>query len=293
MSSLPLYAKYAPIMHFARREGFFPMRVDDLVAYSSLHEKGDRRPLVPAGRVQIEDLAPRRARDVFLFPAGGTPVEGIDVARQWGLGTLTLLWEYGRSPSYNWSESVARKLYDWFSPKTEAATKRFWWNKLVMRAAQDMPPASSPASSSDDARRDLPRFRLPDGIRESARDSYDRSQRGRPEYTYYYRLAPMGGYLDLQYWFFYGYNDLANTSTGSTITRATGRGSTSSSGWTGDGLSSRPHTSAIWDITRGSPSRGGIPTSPCRAPTRTSMWPRARTPATRSPSRTRSCRFTT
>ncbi len=46
-----LHEKYAPILRFARGERFFPMRVDDLLSYSSLHLKGQERPLVPRGQV--------------------------------------------------------------------------------------------------------------------------------------------------------------------------------------------------------------------------------------------------
>jgi len=35
---MDLHVKYAPILRFNKNEKFYPMRVDDLLSYSSLYE---------------------------------------------------------------------------------------------------------------------------------------------------------------------------------------------------------------------------------------------------------------
>lgn len=198
-----LHIKYAPIMRFSRGERFFPMAVDDFLAYSALYVKGSRRPAVPRGRVTAAALRRRGASELFLRSVEGGPLTGAEVASQWGSATLKLLWEWTSKPMVAWAPSLARTAYRWFSEKTSAATERFWWNDLVFAHL-------TRALGTDLSRDDLPRFVLPGDMRQAAIQAYDESQGKRPRHTYYHRTVREGHTLNLQYWFFYAYNDWGN-----------------------------------------------------------------------------------
>ena len=193
-----LHIKYAPILHFARGERFFPMRADHFLSYAALFGKDGEAPLVSQGEVRIHHLMRVASGETFLRSVMQGPQRGIEVAREWGGDTLRLLYNWSRSPTCAFSEAAAKRLYDWFSLKTAEATRHFWWNRLLM-------------GDPEAERADLPRFRLPPTVRDAAVDNYERSQGPRPAYSYYYRIAPMGNYVVLQYWFFYAYNDWANS----------------------------------------------------------------------------------
>lgn len=196
-----LHQKYAPLMRFSRGERFFPTAVDDFLTYCALYRKGEDRPIVPRGHVTLDDLARRKAtQEVFLRSVTTGPLHGVEIASQWGLDAIRLLYEWSQNPLVAWTEGWARRTYDWFSGKTRAATKLFWWNSLLLPWAR---------ADKEGARRDLPRFELPQGVRAAAIDAYQTSQGQDPNYTYYYRTVKQAGYMDLQYWFYYAYNDWA------------------------------------------------------------------------------------
>jgi hypothetical protein len=121
-----------------------------------------------------------------------------NVAARWGTDVLETLVDASYKAA-NWKEELAKVAYRWFSAKTQAATKLFWWNDLVM----------SLVGAGKQSDKDLPRLNLPPEIRRAALENYQRSQSPRPNYTYYYRTTRDRKYLCLQYWFFYGYNDWA------------------------------------------------------------------------------------
>ncbi|NUQ36716.1 MAG: hypothetical protein HUU23_02750 [Caldilineales bacterium] len=201
MSIPSLHHTYAPIMHFSRGENFHPMSVADFLTYSALHAKGAEKPLVPRGALSPTGLAPRRRHtETFLRSVDAGPFEGAEVVRQWSAATLRLLYDWMQKPTLAWSESLARQAYEWFSDKTRDATKLFWWNDLLFRGL----------NKNRLSREDLPRFHLPDDVRQSALAAYQESQSPHANFTYYYRMVAHGGYLNLQYWFFYAYNDWAN-----------------------------------------------------------------------------------
>ena len=203
MSSDELHKKYAPIMRFAQGERFFPMAVDDFLSYSALYAKGREQPVVPRGQVTLDDLVGRgNAQETFLRSVATGPLDGVEVASQWGLEAIRLLYEYSQNPLVTWSEAWARSAYDWFSEKTKAATQLFWWNKLLLPKAHE--------DKKRGVREELPRFVLPSKVRQSAVENYEASQGRQRNYTYYYRMLEQAGYLDLQYWFFYPYNDWAS-----------------------------------------------------------------------------------
>jgi len=201
MPDSELHAKYAPVMRFARGERFFPMAVDAYMAYSALYVKDQAAPLVPRGRVTLDDLTRRYpSRDAFLRSVATGPLHGLEVAAEWGSEAIGLLYQWVQNPAAVWTEKTARAAYDWFSERTRAATRLFWWNSLLL------PKASADKQSG--LRAELPRFELPQSVRDAAIEAYEASP-ARQNYTYYYRMAQQAGYLDLQYWFFYAYNDWA------------------------------------------------------------------------------------
>lgn len=203
MPASELHSKYAPILRFSRGERFFPMAMEDFLAYTALYRKGEQKPRVARGQVTAADLRRRGADEMFLRSVEDGPLTGAAVASQWGAATMKLLREWVIRPPVAWTPSLARAAYRWFSSKTSAATRRFWWNDLLF---SELDGALGPEVGRDD----LPRFVLPGDMRSAAIDAYEASQGGRPRHTYYYRSVREGDVLNLQYWFFYAYNDWGN-----------------------------------------------------------------------------------
>lgn len=194
-----LHEKYVPILHFARGEWFYPMAIDNFLGYCTLHGKGIRTPLVSQGQVTPSLLARTRRNqaDVYLQSVPASLADQ-NVAALWGTDVLKTLADVSDKAS-RWQAELAKIAYRWFSTKTQAATRLFWWNDLVM-------PLVGAGKRSG---KDLPRLNLPPEIRQAAVENYERSQPRTPDYTYYYRTVRDADYLCLQYWFFYGYNDWA------------------------------------------------------------------------------------
>ena len=196
-----LHEKYVPVLRFAKEEQFFPMAVDDFVGYSALRAKGNESILVDRGKLTPELLTRgREQRDDLFLQSVPASLADQNVASRWSKEVVELLADLP-SVTSNWQMEVAKVAYRWFSPKTQDATKLFWWNDLVMRQL----------GSGLRSRKDLPRLDLPSEIREAAVESYQASQPRRPNYTYYHRTTRDGQYLCLQYWFFYAYNDWATS----------------------------------------------------------------------------------
>jgi hypothetical protein len=196
-----LHEKYAPIMRFSRGERFFPMSAEDFLTYSALYVKGQKAARIPKGRVTLDDLHRDNSQETFLRSVAIGPLDGVEVASKWGVGAIRLIYEWAQNPVVTWTEEWARSAYGWFSEKTKAATKLFWWNNLLLPKAH--------ADKKRGVREELPRFQLPQEVRESAIEGYETSQGRDRNYTYCYRTMRQAGYLDLQYWFFYAYNDWA------------------------------------------------------------------------------------
>ena len=175
------------------------MAVHDFLRYCTLRQKGSRSPLVDQGRVTPSLIASAFSGrvDVYLQSVAGELADQ-DVVARWSEDVWkSILSVSGRVG--HWREELARAAYKWFSTKTRAATKLFWWNDLVM------PLISAGASSKSD----LPRLSLPPEIRDAAVENYKESQHPVLNYAYYHRVARDSEYLCLQYWFFYAYNDWA------------------------------------------------------------------------------------
>jgi hypothetical protein len=190
-----LHETYAPILHFAQGEQFYPLRAEHLLAYSALYAPDQGRPLVAEGRLTADALASTPG-ETYLCSLGERPLSALEVARSWGSDTLQLLSAFASNPRADWTAELAHTLYDWFSDKTAAATTLFWWNKLLLR--RDRPLSG-----------ELPRLRLPGDVRARAIARYQGGPQGQPRPAYYYRLSEQRGFLNLQYWFLYAYNDWA------------------------------------------------------------------------------------
>ncbi len=203
MEIADLHRKYAPVLRFSRGERFFPMAMEDFLGYTALYRKGERQPRIARGKVTAADLLRRGADEMFLRSVEGGPLTGAAVASQWGTATLKLLREWTSRPAIAWTPSLARATYRWFNARTSAATQHFWWNDLVFSQLDG-------ALDADREGDDLPRFVLPVDMRRAAIEAYNESQGGRPRPTYYYRTVREGDVLNLQYWFFYAYNDWGN-----------------------------------------------------------------------------------
>ncbi len=188
-----LHQKYAPILRYAKSEHFYPMRVDDVFPYSSLHTKDQRTPIVPAGQVTPDHLHKyAQSPEIFLRTVDSGPFTGLEVVQDWSQATLELVYRWASKTTTHWTEDLAQKAYNWFSPKTKGATQLFWWNDLVI-------PLLESASGQE-----LPRLILPLTTRDLAVDQYENHK---PPYTYYYREIRDGQYLCLQFWLFYSFND--------------------------------------------------------------------------------------
>jgi hypothetical protein len=195
-----LHVKYAPILRFNKDEQFFPMRVDDMLQYSSLHVKGKDKPVVPGGQLTPGELTRHgRSAEVFVRSVDAGPLSGTDVVAEWGEAALEMVYRWATAKPAGLAESLARKAYSWFSPKTKNAAQMFWWNKLVSPVLEGAIKSAS--------RDELPRLILPQETRRNAIEKYGSSYGRSPAYTYYYRQVKDGDYLCLQYWFFYSYND--------------------------------------------------------------------------------------
>ncbi|MBE2200220.1 MAG: hypothetical protein IAE79_16515 [Anaerolinea sp.] len=192
-----LHEKYAPILHFNKNEQFFPMRVEDMLAYSSLHTKDETKPLTAAGSV-TPDILRRHGRSpaTFLRTINSGPFFGQEVINEWGTGALEMVYRWAAANRTSLNERLAQKAYSWFSPKTQKATQLFWWNGLLEQVLKEHVSSAPPQT--------LPRLILPTTTYDSAVANY---QEHKPAYAYYYRQVVDGDYLCLQYWFFYSFNN--------------------------------------------------------------------------------------
>ncbi|MFO7678758.1 MAG: hypothetical protein R6X34_01790 [Chloroflexota bacterium] len=195
-----LHAKYAPILRFNKNEHFFPMRLDDMLTYSSLHVKGETEPIV-AKRAVTPDLLARNGRfpNTFLRTVDTGPLFAPELLSDWSESATQLIVRWAVTRHAQLNESLGRRLYHWFSPRTRQAASLFWWNGLMQALAESQTP------------NELPRLILPS---ETQQDALAQYHFAKPSYTYYYRQVKDSGYLCLQYWFFYSYNDWGRSFSG-------------------------------------------------------------------------------
>ncbi|MEN6478547.1 MAG: hypothetical protein ABFD20_02775 [Anaerolineales bacterium] len=201
--------RYAPILHLAKGERFFPMAVEDLLSYAALYRRDEDQPLAAPGRVRAAHLLQVMGEDTYLRTLTAAPLTGADVVRGWNADTRQLLVAWARSTALSttpaaitgYDEGRAQRLYRWYSVKTQAATRLFWWNDLLMARTFSLRRRGAAA--------DPLRLSLPAAARDEAMQRYEAAARSGSGYTYYYRLVRQGGYAVLQYWYLYAYQDWA------------------------------------------------------------------------------------
>ena len=146
-----LHVKYVPILRYAKGEHFFPMRVDDVLKYSSLHVKNQSKPIVPTKQVTATHLNKyAQSPEVFLRTVETGPLTGLEVMQDWSQATIEMVYRWATETASGWTEDLARQAYSWFSPKTKGATQLFWWNDLMIPLLQN----TLETASSDE----FPRF---------------------------------------------------------------------------------------------------------------------------------------
>ena len=64
--SVELHGTYAPIMHFARGERFYPMSADQFLSYTALYHKDEATPILDRGLLTSADLTRPGLNDSFL-----------------------------------------------------------------------------------------------------------------------------------------------------------------------------------------------------------------------------------
>ncbi len=131
------------------------------------------------------------------------PLLGSEVIADWSKEAVEMVYGWSQETVSNWTEELARRAYSWFSPKTKKATQLFWWNSLLVSSLKG---AVQSLSSQE-----LPRLILPTETYGAAVEQYEARFKKVPDYTYYHRQVRDGHYLCLQYWFFYSYNDWAQS----------------------------------------------------------------------------------
>ena len=153
-----LHERYVPVLRFAKEEKFFPMAVDDFMGYCALRAKGETPHLVGPGKVTPDLLVRghKRGDDLYLQSVPASLADQ-NIASRWGRDVAGALADVSSRAS-GWQTELAKVAYRWFSPKTQEATKLFWWNDLVM-----------PLVGADlQSRKDLPRLDLPPEIQQAA-----------------------------------------------------------------------------------------------------------------------------
>jgi len=127
-------------------------------------------------------------RGVFA-PRSDRPHAGLEVAAEWGVGAILLLYQWIQQSRRHMDRGDARAAYDWLSEKTRAATQLFWWNSLLL--------PKSGADKQSGLRADLLASSWPNRCGRAI-EAYEASP-ARQDYTYYYRMARRPVTLDLQY----------------------------------------------------------------------------------------------
>jgi hypothetical protein len=177
---LELLRAYEPIIRYTKGELFFPTAVGPYVAHCSLWaagaKGGDISPLVPRGKLTLESLSAEAARN-----------------RDRALFLRFVEDPLGHAEYLHWRLLRRDRL---------SATARFTTSGLLGRLID----AGMRASL-------LLRGKVPAGVAAAAETTY-RERLESERYTYYGRVVREGGYVSLQYWFFYAMNDWRSTFAG-------------------------------------------------------------------------------
>ncbi len=178
-ADLDLLRAYEPVVRFTSGELFFPTGVGPYVAYCSLwagEDRGDSTCIVPAGELTLERLCEQ------------------GVVHQDRPLSLRFVHEpLGRADYRRWRRAPRDRL---------RATARFTTTGMFGRLID----AGLRASL-------LLRGTVASGLAAAAEISY-REHLDADRFTYYGHVARDGGYICLQYWFFYAMNDWRSTFSG-------------------------------------------------------------------------------
>lgn len=178
MDDLGLLRRYEPILRFTYGELFFPTRVDPYIRRSSLWLRGPRDSLTQlarAGELSIDQLAKfdtiEPGHTMFLQFVE-EPLEGVAYQR----------WRFREErPRFQAPGRLARV------GLTSRLVDALFSLSLILRGT------------------------VPGGTAGAAAIKYEQMQRAYPGYTYYGRVVREGGYIVLQYFYFYVMNDWRTT----------------------------------------------------------------------------------
>ena len=176
-----LLQRFEPVIHYTRGEGFFPMRVGPYLSHSSLwRQRPDREPecTVPEGELTLPRLAEPRPAEfgTVYFLKFITPLKLTELAAyrlQQGLQGLQRRQEQfragrGRLARVGYSSRFVDALF-----------------QLSL----------------------LARGRVPGDTAAAAALAYQQIMAQERHYTYYGRVVHQNGWIALQYWFFYAFNN--------------------------------------------------------------------------------------
>ncbi|MGD2077238.1 MAG: hypothetical protein PVH18_02585 [Chloroflexota bacterium] len=215
MNEIDLALKYEPVLLFSkddkgREESFFPMSTAHYVAESSLHEKGVGA-IKERTALSLNDLAtttPGKSRDLYLaYAADKILVHDPSLRRKLAHGGLALFSIEGSMSTQLVVEDEAGMAAAEQDPTLERNPSADEMDSaFTFSAPGEEPAAGEPASEVSFVLTNA--MQLPDEIHEAALERYEpyRDFSKFPP-VYYYSTLYNRGYLVLQYWFFYAYND--------------------------------------------------------------------------------------
>jgi len=216
MDKLTLARTYEPVLHFSkdgddRPEYFFPMAVDDYVAQSRLFRKKEGAVNDKPTLEVLGQMRPAESRDFYLtFAADSVIKEHPSLWERFNQGGLTFYSVEGEMESYLVVDS--EEAYS-FAVQDEGLQ--------AMGSDDPFDDDDSVAFDGADGESegffkmvDLP-TKLPPAVRDKALEKYapfrDFSAHAP---IYYYHVMPIRGYLVIQYWFFYAFNDWGSSHKG-------------------------------------------------------------------------------
>lgn len=206
MTEIDLALRYAPVLLFSkddreREESFFPVSTAHYVAESALHEKGVGE-IKARKALSIDDLAattPGKSRDHYLTYAADKILEHDPSFRNRLANSGLALF----SIEGNMSAGLVIEDQDGGDVTLARSADA---DELDAAFAFSGPGADEPAADVDFGLADA--MQLPEKIHGAALERYE-PYRDFSKYppVYYYSTLYNRGYLVLQYWFFYAYND--------------------------------------------------------------------------------------
>lgn len=181
LTDAELLRRYEPVLRFTQGEAYFPTDVDRYVAHCSLwisHANGWEECVIPRGEVTLEKLAETRAMEAgavqYLKFAEDSPSAGGNTQQIIKRGASTLALQRGFQPGIN---RLARVGY-----LARLADAGISLSMLV-------------------------RGRVPAATAIIAEQLSAQIQGEQPVFMYYGRVVRDGGWVCLNYWFFYQYDD--------------------------------------------------------------------------------------